>query len=266
MFCGICGSSLEQGDVFCAECGAPANVAPEHEMPVAKFDVFEPSPVSEPVDGEVEGLSTATAPDAFEPPKVDEPASGSAGITSSFTAPAAAFCGFCGTSLQGDATFCTECGAPVSAPLQLGLAASATTVQRAPGGPQQFLGSHQNSGSSDWLVRIPGENDVLVDLATLRVWAKSRKIRAETTIVEYATGVPYAARQIPGVFSEKDFTTVLLLSIFLGGFGVDRFYLGQTGLGIGKLLTFGGLGIWSLIDVIMVATRNVTDRNGLALA
>jgi hypothetical protein len=116
------------------------------------------------------------------------------------------------------------------------------------------------------LVRIPGENDVLVDLATLQAWAKTQRIRGETTIIDYATGSPFVARQIPGVFSEKDFTTALLLSIFLGGLGVDRFYLGQTGLGIGKLLTLGGLGIWSLIDIIMIATRNVTDGNGLALA
>ena len=133
-------------------------------------------------------------------------------------------------------------------------------------GPQPTRGPSQNVAARGWLVRIPGENDVLVDLATLQAWARVRRIRAETTIVDYATGTPYIARQIPGVFSEKDFTTALLLSIFLGGLGVDRFYLGQIGLGIGKLLTLGGLGIWSLIDIIMVATRNITDVNGLALA
>ena len=55
----------------------------------------------------------------------------------------------------------------------------------------------------------------------------------------------------------KSPTTLLIVSIFLGGLGVDRFMLGQTGMGIGKLLTCGGLGIWALIDIflIMKATK-----------
>lgn len=55
----------------------------------------------------------------------------------------------------------------------------------------------------------------------------------------------------------KDPTTVLIISILIGGLGIDRFYIGDTGLGIGKLLTCGGLGIWTIIDwfLIMGATR-----------
>lgn len=48
-----------------------------------------------------------------------------------------------------------------------------------------------------------------------------------------------------------------LLNFFLGGFGAEYFYLGKTGLGVAKLLTCGGLGIWSLINLftIMETTR-----------
>lgn len=55
----------------------------------------------------------------------------------------------------------------------------------------------------------------------------------------------------------KDPTTALLISLFAGGFGVDRFYIGDVGLGVGKLLTGGGCGIWAIIDLflIMDATR-----------
>lgn len=50
----------------------------------------------------------------------------------------------------------------------------------------------------------------------------------------------------------KDPILVLILSIFLGGFGVDRFYIGDIGLGFGKLLTCGGLYFWWLIDLFLI--------------
>ena len=55
----------------------------------------------------------------------------------------------------------------------------------------------------------------------------------------------------------KDPTISLLLSILVGTVGVDRFYIGDIGLGIGKLITGGGCGIWWLIDIFMImdATR-----------
>ncbi|MGL4831872.1 MAG: TM2 domain-containing protein [Propionibacteriaceae bacterium] len=67
--------------------------------------------------------------------------------------------------------------------------------------------------------------------------------------------------------SDKSKTTALLLSFFLGIFGIDRFYLGYTGLGIVKLL-FGWLtfGIWPLIDFILIVMDKMPDSNGRPLA
>jgi TM2 domain-containing membrane protein YozV len=55
----------------------------------------------------------------------------------------------------------------------------------------------------------------------------------------------------------KDPTTSLIISILAGSLGIDRFMIGDTGLGVGKLLTCGGFGIWAIIDWFMIqkATR-----------
>ena len=55
----------------------------------------------------------------------------------------------------------------------------------------------------------------------------------------------------------KDPTTTLVVSILAGSIGIDRFMIGDTGLGVGKLLTCGGGGIWTIIDLFMIqkATR-----------
>jgi len=57
--------------------------------------------------------------------------------------------------------------------------------------------------------------------------------------------------------SFTDPTIAIIVSILVGGFGIDRFLIGDTGLGVAKLLTCGGLGIWTIIDwfIIMGRTR-----------
>ena len=65
--------------------------------------------------------------------------------------------------------------------------------------------------------------------------------------------------------SEKSFVTTLILCVLIGGLGIHRFYVGKTGTGILMLLTLGGLGIWTLIDLIVIATQNFKDGQGLPI-
>ena len=65
--------------------------------------------------------------------------------------------------------------------------------------------------------------------------------------------------------SDKSNTVAALLCFFIGFLGVHRFYVGKIGTGILQLVTFGGLGIWALIDFIMIVLQKFTDSEGNVL-
>ncbi|MBQ8379450.1 MAG: TM2 domain-containing protein [Clostridia bacterium] len=65
--------------------------------------------------------------------------------------------------------------------------------------------------------------------------------------------------------SEKNWLTSLLLCIFVGSLGIHRFYAGKIGTGILMLITCGGCGIWTLVDLIMIITGKFTDKDGNAI-
>lgn len=139
----------------------------------------------------------------------------------------------------------------------------------APGQPQGpawggFAGYDMNAPC--YYVQSPLTGNQLLSIAHLQQMARSGSLMPSTLVQHKDSTFPVPASSIPGVFSSKSFMTALLLSIFLGGLGVDRFYLGHIGLGVLKLLTLGGCGIWSLIDVILIAMRSVKDSDGNPLS
>lgn len=71
---------------------------------------------------------------------------------------------------------------------------------------------------------------------------------------------------VSDVTSDKAFLATWLFALFLGFLGVDRFYLGKIGTGILKLITFGGAGVWVLIDLILVLSGSQRDKQGRKLA
>ncbi len=62
--------------------------------------------------------------------------------------------------------------------------------------------------------------------------------------------------------SHKSYLTTFLLSLFLGPFGADRFYLNEVGMGLFKLFTVGGLGVWYVVDLFTIMADRKTDKNG----
>lgn len=86
------------------------------------------------------------------------------------------------------------------------------------------------------------------------------------TICPKQVGYSMQAQAMQQMNSEKDWLITLILSILVGGLGIDRFYTGSILLGVLKLVTLGGLGLWWLIDLIMLVTGNYKDGDGNPIA
>lgn len=79
---------------------------------------------------------------------------------------------------------------------------------------------------------------------------------------------PYAGGQRAHGWDRRDqrsYLTAALLSILVGAFGVDRFYLGKIGTGVLKLVTFGGFGVWWIIDAVLLLVNQTRDAEGREL-
>jgi len=94
-----------------------------------------------------------------------------------------------------------------------------------------------------------------------------KEVAAEASFCS-SCGAPMRSSAMgPGYSAEKSVSphsrlAALLLCFFLGCLGVHRFYVGKVGTGIAMIFTLGGLGIWILIDFIMIIVGGFTDANG----
>lgn len=121
-----------------------------------------------------------------------------------------------------------------------------------------------------FFLAVMGQEQGPLDYGQLAQMAVAGQVKGDTPLRAADQQLWMPARQVPGLFSDKEWLTAVLLAWFLGAFGVDRFYLGYTGLGVAKLVVciltcgIGGV-IWQIIDLVLIAMRKVPDAQGRPL-
>ena len=165
------------------------------------------------------------------------------------------FCSQCGNEWTPGGVACTHCGTRLTASVSdkdLGTTAVLSMYLGVFGVDRFYLG-YTGLG--------------ILKLCTLGgcgIWALVDKLLVILKKLPDAQGRPLSFPQ-PAQPGQKDWSTALLLSFYLGWLGIDRFYLGYTGLGVLKLFTMGGCGLWAIVDAILIALYKMPDSEGKSL-
>jgi len=165
------------------------------------------------------------------------------------------YCWNCGAEAAAGAARCVKCGVSIAGSGQKDLTVAVLL--------STFLG---HFGVDRFYLGYTGLGVIkLVTVGGCGIWSIIDLVLIVLKKLPDSQGNPLRiapAAQPPG---DKDWSTAMLLSLFLGFLGVDRFYLGYTGLGVIKLVTLGGCGIWALVDVVLLALNQLPDAQGRSL-
>lgn len=184
-------------------------------------------------------------------------------------------CQHCGQPLADGAQFCGSCGQPTqpaqptqpveaanaAAPVPESFSASPPPSSPAPPAPAAPVSNEDQT----FVPASPPPSPAASPLAAAPAGTYQAPAGGQPQPAGPAPAIPGQPNPLQGQTSDKSYLTTFLLAYFLGIFGVDRFYTGETGLGVLKLLTLGGCGIWALIDTILVLAGVRKDKFGREL-
>ena len=149
------------------------------------------------------------------------------------------FCANCGTTIETTAAFCLNCGVPVENKINLEKPAAVNNNFNMPAAAQV---TQPASGVEQRVSNFLVANSRYFDIYKLAE-IKNALLKIDESKWNNLEKISY-----------KDPTLHVLISLSGGMIGLDRFFLGDIGLGIGKLITFGGCGLWTIIDWFMISS------------
>ena len=133
------------------------------------------------------------------------------------------------------------------------------------GQPPQGYGQPGGYGGGTFFISQMGQEQGPLQITQLAQMATAGQLKPDTMVRADGAAHWFPAKEVPGLYSDKELVTTAIISWLVGVFGVDRFYLGYTGRGVAKLLTFGGCGIWAIVDLVLILMRKVPDAQGRPL-
>ena len=177
-----------------------------------------------------------------------------------------AFCSNCGGKIEDGVKFCPGCGKAAggaanesAAPGSQNQAAAVQTQSITPDDKYCFSCGSVIKKAAEICPKCGVKQNTRSSTTAINVYCAScgKSIKKEAFVCPFC-----GVKQEQENKSNKSFLTLLLLSIFMGFLGVDRFYAGKIGSGFVKFFTMGGFCIWWFIDIVLIATGKFTDSKG----